>query len=205
MVWYDELKKVYKFSGTEGNDACKVDRLYIFDSEDNYNKDPKVTSSDSGKGSSNSASDLKFDMSSTHQGKHEKVFAVGGKGNGKFSSPVSKVTVYICGKETFTTAEDGAKSYIKKTGETNTYNVKSDDYKDWFKFEAGDKSHNDCNKIVYRLVDKDCSKDSTCTDLSSTVFKLEDGTIKIDLDKMDSGPVEAYLEAKTGGKVKAYK
>ena len=118
-------------------------------------------------------SDPKITVIESFKGRNEKFFAVGGKDNTHLSSPVSKITLTICGKETFTVVDALPLTY-PKTESYSSYAVTSGIYKEWFKFEAGNDSDAKCgDPIIYRLVDKDCSKDSSCKTFSGDFFKYE--------------------------------
>jgi hypothetical protein len=73
--------------------------LYLFNSQADY--DSKESSKNSGNLPADSMTKLTLEMSSDTQGKNEYFFAVGGKENDEWSTPVKTATITVCGKETF--------------------------------------------------------------------------------------------------------
>ena len=94
-------------------------------------------------------------MSTDAQGKKDYFFAIGGKDNIEYSSPVSKATITICGKETFATVDAANSETYKeqKNQGSSEKTVVKETYKTWFNFEAGANSDDKCGVITYRLVD----------------------------------------------------
>lgn len=92
-------------------------------------------------------------------------------------SGLAIATVVVCGKETISLVDESAQEVRFGINENAARFIKLVDYKEWFKFEAGDKSDAGCAPepgTSYSLVDKNGSQLSP-----NSVISLGENTIKI--------------------------